>query len=372
MGYETALVMALVALGLVVIGQTAFLYQLIKQQGRLVMRLDQVERDLGLNPEDAVERGTVAIQARQPSGLPVGTVLPNFELPDLDDQPVSLQDFRGKRVLLVNWSARCGFCDLIAPDLARAEADLERANVKMLLVSHGTAEAERKLAEEHGLKSPILLAMGSAGLEAFETVGTPAAYLLDEEGKVAQPLAIGAERVPALVAGLLPGEKAEKRTRLPGERPLSESRIERDGLKAGTPAPNFTLPEVRGGTVSLDQYRGRKVLLVFSDPHCGPCDELAPHLARLQEEHRSNGLDLLMVGRGDPGENRKKVEKFGFEFPVGLQRRWEVSKQYGIFSIPAGFLIDEQGVIADVAKGVDQIPALASKLPDIGKEVQHG
>src|SRR5690349_14049935 len=354
------LVASLAALGLIVIVLAALLYQLMRQQGRLLMRLDQVERHLGLNSAEAVERGTVTIQARQPSGLPVGTTLPNFERPDLDGRTVSLQDFRGKRVLLVNWSARCGFCDLIAPELAQAEAALEQANVHMLLVSCGTAETERKLAEEHGLKSPILLAASFAGLEAFENLGTPSAYLLDEEGKVAKPLAVGAEQVPALVGEILP-EKAQ-RTRLPGERPLSESRIERNGLKAGTLAPNFTLPEVRGGTISLDQYRGRRVLLVFSDPHCGPCDQLAPHLARIHKEHRNNGLDLLMVGRGDPEDNRVKVERQGLEFPVALQRGWSLSRRYGIFAAPVGFLIDENGIVAqDAAQGVGQILALAGK-----------
>jgi len=354
------LVASLAALGLIVIVLAALLYQLMRQQGRLLMRLDQVERHLGLNSAEAVERGTVTIQARQPSGLPVGTTLPNFERPDLDGRTVSLQDFRGKRVLLVNWSARCGFCDLIAPELAQAEAALEQVNVQMLLVSCGTAETERKLAEEHGLKSPILLAASFAGLEAFENLGTPSAYLLDEEGKVAKPLAVGAEQVPALVGEILP-EKAQ-RTRLPGERPLSESRIERNGLKAGTLAPNFTLPEVRGGTISLDQYRGRRVLLVFSDPHCGPCDQLAPHLARIHKEHRNNGLDLLMVGRGDPEDNRVKVERQGLEFPVALQRGWSLSRRYGIFATPVGFLIDENGIVAqDAAQGVGQILALAGK-----------
>lgn len=371
MGYEAALVVGLIALGLVVIGQAVLLYQIVKQQGGLLMRLDQVERHLGLSRQAAVDRGTVAIQARQPSGLPIGTALPDFELSDLDGRTHSLQGLRGRRVLLVNWSAQCGFCDRIAGDLARAEDDLARANVQMLLLAHGTAEVERELAQEHGLKSPILLAKSAAGLEAFENLGTPAAYLLDEQGKVARPLALGAEQVPALVAEVLPAER--RKTRLPGERPLSESRIERDGLKAGVPAPSFTLPEVRGGTVSLDEYRGRKVLLVFSDPHCGPCDELAPHLARLHEEHRGNGLSLLLVSRGDATENRAKAERFGFEFPVALQRSWEVSKQYGIFATPVGFLIDENGVITSgVAKGFDQLLSLARQAPGTGKEGCHG
>jgi peroxiredoxin len=167
----------------------------------------------------------------------------------------------------------------------------------------------------------------------------------------------------------VPG-KPEKRRRLPGERPLSESRIERNGLKPGTPAPVFALPDIRDrGTVSLAGRRGKKVLLVFSDPHCGPCEELAPHLIRLHDQHRNNGLDLLLVGRGEPEENRKKAEEHGFEFPMVVQKKWELSKEYGIFATPVGFLIDENGMIeSGVARGIEEILALVPSEAMAGKE----
>jgi peroxiredoxin len=77
-------------------------------------------------------------------------------------------------------------------------------------------------------------------------------------------------------------------------------------------------------------------------------------------EHRGNNLEVLMVGRGDLAENRAKVEQHGFEFPVVVQDRWKLSKQYGIFATPVAFLIGEDGVIEhEVAQGVDAILDLA-------------
>ena len=100
---------------------------------------------------------------------------------------------------------------------------------------------------------------------------------------------------------------------------------------------------------------------MFSDPQCGPCDELAPQLARLHQEHGGNDLALLLVGRGDPEENRRKAAKFGIKFPVVLQEKWKLSKEYGIFATPVAFLIDAKGVIAqDVAVGKDAILDLAN------------
>src|SRR5207249_9688642 len=120
-----------------------------------------------------------------------------------------------------------------------------------------------------------------------------------------------------------------KRRPLLRKRPLSESRIERGGLKAGNLAPAFRLPDIHGRTVSLEEYRGRRVLLVFTQPGCAPCDQLAPHLVRLHKQHGENDLSVVVVGRGDPEENRRKAKEHGFEFPVVVQEKWKLSKEYG-------------------------------------------
>jgi len=151
-------------------------------------------------------------------------------------------------------------------------------------------------------------------------------------------------------------ERPERKHR--GLKPLSQSRIERNGLKPGTPAPEFTLTDVHGRRISLLQYRGRRVLLVFSDPHCGPCNDLAPQLVRAARSHE-NKTSIILVGRGDFEQNRQKADAHGFEFPVVVQDRWKLSRKYGIFATPVAFLIDEEGRTArEVAVGSYQIRAL--------------
>ncbi|MGA2594946.1 MAG: redoxin domain-containing protein [Bryobacteraceae bacterium] len=335
------------------------LYEVVKQQGRILLRLDQLEQQRA----NADERA-------EPPGLPVGTVFPSFSLPDLNGAIVRLDDFRGEQVLLVHWSPECGFCEMIAADLAQLQSDFRKKSVRLLLLAHGDAESNRKLATQHGLTCPILLVKGGGSPEHLQQMGTPVAYLLDPEGRVARPCAVGAEDVPALarsaVAAAADGHDPRS---LSAVQSLSGSRIVRDGLKAGTPAPAFRLPDIHGRTVSLSDYRGRRVLLVFSDPHCGPCDELAPHLAGLHLEHSQNGLDFIMIGRGDAGENRRKAEQFGIRFPVVLQDKWKLSKEYGIFATPVAFLVGEDGVILkNVAVGADAITALAHEGLGKGKD----
>ena len=365
---ETAvLAIALVVVFLVLAGLSFFVYQLFRQQGRLLLRLDALEHLLGHAGSHAPG---AAARPPVPQGLPVGTEVPDFRLPDLDGRTVSLADFRGRRVLLVYWNPTCGFCDMIGPDLAKLHKDFEKSNVSMVLASHGDADSNRKLAREHELQAPILL-VGGRTLEAFQNMGTPSAYLLDENGKVAEPIAIGAEAVPLLARSA--AARKGKFRRLPGEKLLSESRIPRGGLPAGTPAPAFTLPDLSGRLASLDQYRGGRVLLVFSDPTCGPCDQLAPKLADLHRRHAGNGFSILMVGRGDAQENRRKATEHGLEFRVVVQDRWKLSKEYGTFATPVAFLIGKDGIIEqNVAEGPEKILALAEKAASEGKESNDG
>jgi hypothetical protein len=99
------------------------------------------------------------------------------------------------------------------------------------------------------------------------------------------------------------------------------------------------------------------VLLVFSDPDCGPCDALAP---RLEQARRGMPeVQILMVSRGEAEANHRKAAQLGLTFPVGLQRQWEISKLYAMFATPIAYLIDAEGTIAaEVAVGVEPILSL--------------
>ncbi len=137
-------------------------------------------------------------------------------------------------------------------------------------------------------------------------------------------------------------------------RPLEESRLNRRGLAAGTPAPPFELPDLDGACRSLDEFRGQRVLLVFSAPDCIPCDELAPDFARLQDLPGSPAI--LMVARGDAEANRAKAAQHDHRFPILLQPGWQVSKLYARFATPVAYVVDETGVLeTGPLLGVDAI-----------------
>jgi peroxiredoxin len=236
-----------------------------------------------------------------------------------------------------------------------------------LIVSTGEVAENRKLAVDHGIRCPILMQDQMEVGALYECHGTQMGYLIDAQGQIASEMAVGADALLALAQRSAPGAASPDPSSgngvgpLGGTRTLAESKIQRNGLAAGTPAPGFRLPRLDGGELALKEYRGRKVLLVFSDPKCGPCDALAP---RLEEAHRRSGdVQVLMVSRGEVEANQAKVEQHGLTLPMVLQNQWEVSREYAMFATPVGYLIGERGTIAeDAASGADAILALLAAV----------
>jgi len=139
-----------------------------------------------------------------------------------------------------------------------------------------------------------------------------------------------------------------------GNRPLADSRINRSGLTRGVTAPAFKLPLLGGGEIALEDYRGRRLMLVFSDPKCGPCRALMPELDALNE--RAPDIEVLAISRGDIDAIAAEFAVAPVSFPVAMQKRWEISRRYARFATPIGYLIDESGMIAsDVAVGPEPI-----------------
>jgi peroxiredoxin len=156
-----------------------------------------------------------------------------------------------------------------------------------------------------------------------------------------------------------------------GNRSLAASRINRSGLSRATVAPPFRLPTPAGGEIALEAYRGRRLLLVFSDPKCRPCRELMPELEALHK--RTPDIEVLVISRGDIGAVKAEFAEHPVSFPVAVQKRWEISRRYAMFATPIGYLIDEAGLIAgDVASGAEAILVLlaSSQLLALLKSVK--
>lgn len=125
------------------------------------------------------------------------------------------------------------------------------------------------------------------------------------------------------------------------------TRLGRGGLKLGKKAPDFTLPCVAGGEVSLHDFAGRRVFLVFTQSGCKPCHRVVPELNKLQ---RGGDVQVLVVNNGELEATRQWAGEAGVCFPVLVQQQFSISKRYEMYATPFAFLIDERSVIT--SKGI--------------------
>jgi hypothetical protein len=140
-----------------------------------------------------------------PASAPPGTALDNEPRPGLDGLDHSLADLAGRPAVVINWSASCGWCQRVAPELVDALPRLRASGVALALVIQGDPDANLAFLAESGLAPDITLIAPQGSDPIFERHGTPVAYAVDEAGVTTAPLARGAREVPALIATLTDG-----------------------------------------------------------------------------------------------------------------------------------------------------------------------
>ena len=138
--------------GAIVLGLFAtggwLLLNLLRQQGRFLLRLEALEERLGV-PSQSGEQA--------PRGLPVGTQAPAFNLADLNGKTHTLQSLLelGKPLLLIFTHPDCGPCTALMPDIAHWQK--EYANTLTVVpISQGDRKANQAKAKEFGVKTMLL------------------------------------------------------------------------------------------------------------------------------------------------------------------------------------------------------------------------
>ena len=116
----------------------------------------------------------------------------------------------------------------------------------------------------------------------------------------------------------------------------------------GKPAPAFLLPSLTTSEqLSLDQYRGKVVVLNFWASWCVPCKEENPALTNVWERYRGSDVVLLGIVFQDSADAaRAYTARLGNTWPSVTDERSQVALSYGVFGPPETFFIGPDGIIA--------------------------
>jgi thiol-disulfide isomerase/thioredoxin len=156
-----------------------------------------------------------------------------------------------------------------------------------------------------------------------------------------------------------------------------------EALRMGSPGASaymFTSKELKGGQLSLADYKGKFILLDFWASWCVPCRKGNPHLLSLYSKYKDKGLEIIGISDDDskPDAWSKAVEKDkigvwkhvlrGLKWTSDMlpDRTTDISDHFGIHTLPTKILIDPNGVIIGrYGGGGDDDAAMDKKFSEI-------
>lgn len=121
-------------------------------------------------------------------------------------------------------------------------------------------------------------------------------------------------------------------------------------LEVGSKAPNWTLEDAAGKAHSLNDYRGKVVLMDFWATWCGPCKAAMPSIQKIHERFADKGLVVLGMNCWESGDPAKYMDEKGYTYGLMVGAD-DVAEAYGVSGIPTFYLIGKDGEIVHVEVG---------------------
>lgn len=119
-------------------------------------------------------------------------------------------------------------------------------------------------------------------------------------------------------------------------------------VEIGSPAPAYRTTTLTGDSTSLEQQRGKVVLLNVWATWCKPCRAEIPELLAVRTRYADRGLEIIGVSvdvAGAERDIRDFMKEFQMTYPIWLDPDERISTEFLLVGVPATFVIDRNGVL---------------------------
>lgn len=126
----------------------------------------------------------------------------------------------------------------------------------------------------------------------------------------------------------------------------------RDNIEEGDKVPAFTVEKMDGEMFSISKLKGKKVLIHFWADWCSDCRAEFPKLEKAYQKFKNDNFEIIAINVGQTGEHVQSfTEAYNLTFPMLLDEKSQIAKQFGIRGLPTNFFLDENSVITKMVIG---------------------
>jgi len=137
-------------------------------------------------------------------------------------------------------------------------------------------------------------------------------------------------------------------------------------------AENFTIYDKDGNTVTIDDFKGKPLVINIFASWCDPCRSEMPYFQSAYDKYKNEDVMILMVNMTDgQKETKERAEKFmkdnGYTMPIYFDMDMDLAVKYVVMNIPRTIFIDEDGYVSTDHIGVIEEEILNTEIDKIMK-----
>ncbi|NIA23466.1 MAG: redoxin domain-containing protein [Proteobacteria bacterium] len=125
---------------------------------------------------------------------------------------------------------------------------------------------------------------------------------------------------------------------------------------------NFTLPTLDGKSFTLQNNKGKVIIMDFWATWCAPCRKEIPELIKLNDDFKKKGLLVVGVGLDNPAKLQNFRNEYKIDYTI-LKGTQQIAQEYGVKGIPTTYILDKKGRV--IKRFVGYYPGLEKEIRSI-------